>query len=189
MRRLCAHSGKKQLPRVLPTGLIALALGVFAGTPALASGESSSHVYMLAGAETRATSVVGTFVGGAMGSQPGGMLWKAVVQHTPLTRKAESPALITGGGETLKVWSGERFSEATRSFTGGTIAYAGDRSSSSACGQQVFRVNATLAGTKADEVAGDGGLLHVYLTHHRKSIFGRCITYAASVRGSLRLTD
>jgi hypothetical protein len=169
--------------------LAALAVGISSVTPAVASGESSSHLYMLAGAETRATSVVGTFVGGAVGSQPGGMLWKAVVQHTRLSRTAESSALITGGGVTLKVWSETRLFETTRSFTGGTIAYASERSSSSACGQQVFRVNATLAGTKGGEPAGGGGLLQVYLTHHRKSIFGRCITYAASVRGSLSLSD
>jgi hypothetical protein len=171
---------------VLLIALAGLAVAASAVTPAVAASTSSPHLYTVAGVETRATGVLGTFVGGAVNPRTGGMLWKAVVQHTPLTRKADSPALITGGGVTLRVWSGERFSETTRSFTGGTIAYAGDRSSRSSCGQQVFRVDAALAGTRA---AGDAGLLQVYLTHHRKSIFGRCVTYAASVSGSLRLAD
>jgi hypothetical protein len=67
------------------------------------AGDSSSHLYMLAAAETRATNVVGTFVGGAVGTQPGGMLGKGrrLFRHTPLTRKAERPSLIAGGGVTL----------------------------------------------------------------------------------------
>jgi hypothetical protein len=114
------------------------------------------------------------------------MLWKAVVRHTPLTRTTHSPALITGGGVTLQLWSREGLSQKSRIVSGGTITYAVERSSGSACGEQVFRVSATLATTNVD---ADRGLLEAYLTHHRRSVFGRCITYAATVRGSLRLAD
>ena len=172
-------------PRLLLTVLAAFAIGP-APTPAIAGPEPSLHDYPLAGLEIRATSVLGTFVGGAGDSSPGGMLWKAVVRHTPLTRTAASPALIIGGGVQLQLWSQEGLSQTSRIFSGGTITYAADRSSGSACGQQVFHVSATLATTNASD---DSGLLEAYLTHHRRSVFGHCITYAATVRGSLKIVN
>lgn len=172
-------------PRLLVTVLAAFAIGP-APTPAIAGPEPSLHDYPLAGLEIRATSVLGTFVGGAGDSSPGGMLWKAVVRHTPLTRTVDSPALIVGGGVQLQLWSQAGLSQTSRIFSGGTITYAADRASGSVCGQQVFHVRATLA-TAND--ADDSGLLEAYLTHHRRSVLGRCITYAATVRGSLKLVN
>ena len=101
-------------------------------------------------------------------------------------RTVDSPALIVGGGVQLQLWSQARLSQTSRIFSGGTITYAADRSSGSACGQQVFHVRATLATANA---ADDSGLLEAYLTHHRRSVLGRCITYAATVRGSLKLVN
>jgi hypothetical protein len=38
-------------------------------------------------------------------------------------------------------------------------------------------------------LAGSGsGAFNVTLTHYRRSIFGRCVSYSASVRGTLSLT-
>ena len=86
----------------------------------------------------------------------------------------------------LQLWSQAGLSQTSRIFSGGTITYAADRASGSVCGQQVFHVRATLA-TAND--ADDSGLLEAYLTHHRRSVLGRCITYAATVRGSLKLVN
>ena len=169
-------------PRLLLTVLAALVIGPMASS-ATAGAQSSLDRYALAGVETRATNDVGTFVGGAGDSTPSSMLWKAVVRHTQLTR-AGNPAVITGGGVTLQVWSQKRLSKESHIFSGGTISYVPDRSSGSGCGQQVFRVTATLA---TSSEADDSGLLDAYLTHYRRSVFGRCITYAATVHGSLTL--
>lgn len=167
------------------TALAVLVLGIPPASPAVAASPSPLHRYLLAGVEARATNTVGTFVGGAADPQLEGMLWKAVVRHVPLSRTG-TPALITGGSVTLHVASPTRFWTQSRSFTAGTIAYAPDLSSPSACGRQVLRVNATLAPTTE---ADDSGSLDVYLIHHRRSLFGHCITYAATVRGSLNLTS
>ena len=94
------------------------------------------------------------------------------------------PRFDPGGGVTLQVWSQKRLSKESHIFSGGTISYVPDRSSGSGCGQQVFRVTATLA---TSSEADDSGLLDAYLTHYRRSVFGRCITYAATVHGSLTL--
>jgi len=165
--------------------LAVLAVSFPPASPAVVASPSPLHRYLLAGIEARASSTIGTFVGGAADPQLDGMLWKAVVRHDPLSRTG-TPSLITGGSVTLHVASATRFSTQSRSFTAGTIAYAADLSSQSACGRQVFRVKATLAPTNE---AGDSGSLNVYLTHHRRSLFGQCITYAATVRGSLNVTS
>jgi hypothetical protein len=72
-------------------------------------------------------------------------------------------------------------------FTGGTVVYLKERSSVSACGTQVFQVSGTLAELKRDALSGNG-TLQVYLTHQRRMIWGRCVIYAATVKGSLRLS-
>jgi hypothetical protein len=79
---------------------MSLSAGVFSECR-VGAGDSSSHLYMLAAGETRATNVVGTFVGGAVGTQPGGMLGKAVVQAHAADSQSGRPALIAGGGVTL----------------------------------------------------------------------------------------
>jgi hypothetical protein len=181
-----ARSFFRDAPRLrLPLAALAvLAVGLPPASPAVVASPSPLHHYLLAGVEARATSTVGTFVGGAADPQLDGMLWKAVVRHAPLSRTG-TPSPITGGSVTLHVASATGFSTQSRSFTAGTIAYAADLSSRSACGRQAFRVNATLAPTSE---ADGSGSLDVYLTHHRRSLFGQCITYAATVRGSLDLT-
>jgi hypothetical protein len=170
--------------RLLSTVFAAFSIGLSWATLADAGTVSALHRYGLAGVEVRASSSEGTFVGGAAESRLSGMVWKAVVRHTPLTRKADSPALITGGSVTLHVPTQNPAFEESRSFNDGTITYAADRSSGASCGAQVFRVNATLDATNAGE---ESGALQVFLTHHRRLVFGRCLTYAATVRGSLRL--
>jgi hypothetical protein len=124
--------------RWVRAGLVVLSIGLMSSTSATTAPVVSSHRYGVAGVEMRASSVEGIFVGGAAEAQFGGLLWKAVVRHTPLTRTIERPALITGGRVTLQVFSGKALSTESHSFSGGTIAYAAGRSTGSACGEQVF---------------------------------------------------
>jgi hypothetical protein len=177
---------KEHPPRPLLFTVVALAVSASVMLPAAASG-ASAEMYTLVGAETRASTVVGSFVGGAFRAPSDGMLWKAVVRHTPLTRDPARAAQITGGTLTLKVELGGRFSSVTGAFTGGMVVYLKERSSVSACGRQVFQVVGTLAEVKREMLSGNG-TLQVYLTHHRRMIWGRCITYAATVTGSLSLS-
>jgi hypothetical protein len=141
-----------------------------------------SPSYNVVGVETAFTPMQGTFVGTGLGSGGDGLIWKAVVDHTALSTDPATPASITGGTlAALSFEAGERVPFGG-TFTGGTITYDPARSSPAACGNQVYDVDGTLAldvGT---------GAFSVFLTHHRVRLFGRCITFAASVVGVPGLT-
>ena len=140
-----------------------------------------SPSYNVFGIETAATATQGTFVGTGLGTGGDGLIWRAVVDHTALSTNPATPAAITGG--TLAAVSfGDVRTPFNGTFTGGTVTYDPARSSSAACGNQVYDVDGTLA-------LGVGtGAFSVYLTHYRAQLFGRCITLAASVAGAPGLT-
>jgi hypothetical protein len=170
--------------RALFVILVALA-AAGAALPAAASGFPER--YALAGAETHATGGSGEFVGGALRARDDPMFWKAVVRHRSLSRDPARAAQITGGTLTLRFGSDGGVASTRGTFTGGTVTYDAARSAASACGRQVFQVDATVANLRRDGLSATG-TLEVYLTHHRRTIFGRCITYAATVNGSLSLS-
>jgi hypothetical protein len=160
---------------------VAAALASVALVVAVAAAAISPS-YDVVGIETAVTPTQGTFVGTGLGSGGDGLIWKAVVDHTALSTNPSAPASITGGTlAALSFQNGERLPFGGV-FTGGTVTYDPARSSSAACGNQVFDVEGTLAldvGT---------GAFSVYLTHYRVRLFGRCITFAASVAGAPGLT-
>ena len=109
------------------------------------------------------SSTLGTFVGVATGQLPGA--WRVQIAHEPL---ATGPTvLITGGTFTLRTSSGKRFHGPV---TAGSVTVI-DRGSQ--CTNQTYRVSAAV---KIGSVA-------VTLTHHRRSFFGRCVVYAATIQG------
>lgn len=106
------------------------------------------------------------FAGLATGQMPGA--WSATIEHTPLS----TSATITGGSFTL--------STATGTFggtiTGGAVQLVAG--SATGCTKQVFAVAVVLS----------DGSAQAYLTHYRTDLFGSCITYAATISGSVTLT-
>jgi hypothetical protein len=140
-----------------------------------------SPSYDVVGIETAATATQGTFVGTGLGSADDKLIWRAVVDHTALSTNPATPATITGG--TLEALSfGDGLTPFDGTFTGGTVTFDPARSSTAACGNQVYDVRGTLAldvGT---------GAFSVFLTHHRVRLLGRCITFAATVAGAPGLT-
>ncbi len=56
------------------------------------------------------------------------------------------------------------------------------------CSNQTFAVNGILGHVGWWSSGTGGGIFKATLTHYRHSILGRCVTYGASVRGTLSLT-
>ena len=145
---------------------------VFTLVPAAAA--SPSVTYTISGVEYAATSTESRFAGVAVATDDFGS-WLAVVNHT---RLIGGSATITGGAFSydgqVRDLSGA-FTDGTLNQTGGFIG----------CVKETFAVNGELALTIP---AGGTGLFTATLTHYRSLIFGRCVTYAATVKGTVAFT-
>lgn len=158
-------------------GIAALALAVPAGVLA-------AQIYSdtISGYEYYATSTDGKFAGAASGALPGD--WNADVQHTKLCLSCTPTATITGGSVSLAATLGGVPTLVTGKFTGGTVEVVNRGAN---CTNQTFSVNGIL-GSVGPWYRGHGsGTFTVTLTHYRASIFGSCITYGASVTGTISL--
>jgi hypothetical protein len=129
-------------------------------SPAAAIAATSSD--SVSGLEYAATSAQGRFVGIASGALPGA--WSVTVNHTPLG----TSAAITAGD-----------------FTAGTVRQL---SGFTGCVSQRYAVHGVLDDVGSGAARRGTGTLNATLTHYRTKIFGQCLTYSASVRGSLSLT-
>lgn len=152
-----------------------------AAVPATAATTYSDTV---SGVEYWATSTQGRFAGSASGSLPG--YWNATVDHTPLTLNATPTATITGGSFALATFLGGVSTLITGTFLpGGTVNVINPGAN---CTNQTFAVDGAL-GDVGPWYSGTGiGTFVITLTHYRTRILGTCVTYSASVRGSLSLT-
>jgi hypothetical protein len=157
------------------------------GTAALAvpAGASAAQTYSdtISGQEYYYTSTDGKFAGSASGALAGD--WNADVQHTKLCLSCTLTATITGGRFSLATSLGGIPTLVTGEFTGGTVQVI---SRGNNCTNQTFAVNGIL-GSVGPWYSGHGtGTFTTVLTHFRTSILGSCVTYGASVRGTLGLT-
>jgi hypothetical protein len=155
----------------------ALALCVVVGVGTATA--ATTYTSAISGYEVAATSTQGTFAGSANGDLGG--YWTATIHHTALSPNA----VIDGGSFSLGTVLAGAPTLVTGTFTGGTITYLG---STGTCGNQSFAVDAFLGSVTAGAASGGSGTFTGTLTHYRTSIWGRCVTYAASVRGSISLT-
>jgi hypothetical protein len=169
--------GKEGVPMNLR--MLAAASAVVAGVFTSTAGAALSPTYSVVGTEIAFTATQGVFVGVAFGSTGDNALWKAVVDHTPLSPSAT----ITGG--TLALESRDHAGEVTSltaSFTGGTVTLT---EPGLPCANQRYDVIGTLGNVTTATSAGGSGLFAAVLTHYRAVIFGACRTYAASVVGNV----
>jgi hypothetical protein len=127
------------------------------------------------GAEVYATPTEGRFVGTASGNGVTGT-WYAEVVHSPL----RDEATITGGSLSIALNQASPAYTVTGQFSGGSInrTRAGTN-----CTNQVYNVNGTLTNVTVADV----GSFSVTLIHPRRPTLGRCVTYSATVHGTLRL--
>jgi hypothetical protein len=131
------------------------------------------------GLEYAATSAQGRFAGIASGALPGA--WSVTVDHTPLG----TSAAITGGDFHLATRQHGTLTAVTGDFTAGTVRQL---SGFTGCASQRYAVHGVLGDVGSGAARRGTGTLDATLTHYRTKIFGQCLTYSASVRGSLSLT-
>lgn len=164
------------LGRAFP--ILAAAMAV-ASTPASAiAATATTYSDPISGFEYAAASTQGSFAGAALGAVPGP--WSATVDHTPLG----TSATITGGEFSLATYRDGTLTTITGHFTAGTIQQL---SGFTGCVNQRYAVDGLL-GDVGFRAAGSGtGTLAATLTHYRTKIFGYCVTYSASISGSLSL--
>jgi hypothetical protein len=149
---------------------------------AVAAGTYSDTV---TGVEYFATSTDGKFAGSASGSLAG--TWNADVQHTALCITCTPTATITGGSFSLVTRLNGWPTVVSGSFSG-VGGYVQVTSPGLGCTNQTFLVHGVLAGVHSLFGGNGSGSFDVQLTHYRTMLFGSCVTYGATVAGTLGLT-
>jgi hypothetical protein len=71
-------------------------------------------------------------------------------------------------------------------FTRGTVRQL---SGFTGCASQRYAVNGVLGGVGLGSAGRGTGTFAATLTHYRTKIFGQCVTYSATVSGSLSLAS
>jgi hypothetical protein len=159
-------------------GLAAALAGAVAAPGGAMTGISTA--YTVAGLETSIpTNNTSTFAGAALGSGGDAAVWKASVVHQALSNcpfGSNASCAITGGSFSLSSSDGAQLAG---SFTSGSVAPV---SQQTPCGNQIYGVAGTLATTSGP------ASLTATLTHYRTLLFGTCITYFATITGSVQLT-
>jgi hypothetical protein len=159
---------------------LAVVVAIAVAVPGAAAATGLSTAYAVAGLETSIpTNNTSTFAGAAVGSSGDAAVWKASVVHQALSNcpfGTNTSCAITGGLFSLTSSSGAQL---TGSFTGGSVTPV---SQQTPCGRQIFGVAGTLATTSGP------ASLTATLTHYRTLLFGTCITYFATITGSVQLT-
>jgi hypothetical protein len=143
--------------------------------PATAVAATKTYTFNISGTEVSATSTTGRFVGTASGSALG--TWYAEVIHDPLGGRAN---IRPGGSFGMALHQAEPAYVVSGQFSGGTITV---NNSGANCTNQVYTVDGYLRNVS---VTGTGHVVAT-LTHHRKSVLGRCWLYAATVGGTVTL--
>ena len=164
--------------------LLVVALAIVAASAAAGSARAA-HTYRdsISGHEYYFTSTEGRFAGNASGALPGA--WNADVRHTPLCMLCHPTATITGGSFSLATVINGVLALVSGAFTGGTVQVTNTGVN---CTNQTFDVEGVLAHVGPAPGGTGTGLFSSTLTHYRHRVFGICITYAASVSGTLTLT-
>lgn len=147
--------------------------------PATAGAATKTYRFSISGTEVSATSTTGRFVGAASGSALG--TWYAEVNHVPLGGGVGAQVAIQSGGSFgMALAPAEPAYVVSGQFSGGTITVT---NAGAHCTNQVYAVDGDL---KNVSVAGTGHFAAT-LTHHRRSVLGRCWLYAATVGGAVTL--
>jgi hypothetical protein len=159
--------------------LFVFALAAVAFFSATSSALAAHYSDTITGHEYYFTSTDGRFAGTASGSLPGA--WNADVRHTPLCLSCTPTATITGGSFSLAT----TYTLVTGRFTGGTVQVINRGAN---CTNQTFDVEGILGNVGRWYTGTGTGRFSVILTHYRRRILGSCVSYAASVNGTLSLT-
>lgn len=145
-----------------------------------AASAATGYTDSASGFEVYATSTTGYFVGTAGGDLPGS--WNATVQHTVLSPSG----VVTGGYVNLATSVNGTPALVTGAVTGGSVTR--QNPGSTGCVNQYYAVILQLSNVGAyGSGTGTGGFSGT-LIHRRHSVYGYCLTYAATISGGLTLS-
>jgi hypothetical protein len=168
--------------KALPTRIAAVAIllvSLVVLVPATAVAKTKTYRFTISGTEVSATSTTGRFVGAASGSALG--TWYAEVNHDPLGGGVGARVAIRSGGSFgMALAQADPAYVVSGQFSGGTITV---KDPGAGCTNQVYAVDGSLRNVS---VTGSGHFVAT-LTHHRRSVLGRCWLYAATVAGTVTL--
>ena len=141
--------------------VVLVAVGVL-GVAGAAFADSTVDLHVVGTEVPPISSTRGTFVGASQG--PVGA-WRISISHQALS--TGPTVAVTGGSLLIALRTGTALRS---SVTGGTVSVT---SRGSHCTTQVYAVHVQLA----------AGTFDGTLMHHRHSLFGRCVIYAATIGG------
>jgi hypothetical protein len=165
------------LPRLVLSAVCGTAVALSAPGVAAAATTYNDSVY---GFEYSATSTEGKFSGTAYGALPGA--WAATVDHTPLSPGGD----VTGGYMDLQTVLNATATLVKADVTGGQVIR--QNPGSTGCVNQYYGVTLTLNHVRANGKGSGKGSFAGTLTHYRQSVFGTCVSYSATINGSMTLT-
>jgi hypothetical protein len=169
----------KALHTRIAAAVLVASLRVLLLFPATAVAETKTYRFSISGTEVSATSTTGRFVGAASGSALG--TWYAEVVHDQLSGgDGTQVAIQSGGSFGMALDQAEPAYVVSGQFSGGTITV--DKRGEN-CTNQVYTVKGVLRNVS---VTGTGHV-DATLTHHRRSVLGRCWLYAATIGGTVTL--
>jgi hypothetical protein len=161
---------------------VALVSAVTLAIPAATSAAPASTSFAVTGFEYTFTPTVGFFAGTGTGNAGDRAAWNTFVEHDPL---GSTPTYVNGGS----------FQMTTRSPAGtydwilGEFVYHGGTITTidpgTNCTNQRYLVTGALRNVSTSTTSRGTGTFAVTLTHYRAPFLGRCITYRASVVGTV----
>jgi hypothetical protein len=163
--------------RLMLSAMCGTAVALATPEVAAAATTYSDSVY---GFEYSATSTQGKFAGTAYGALPGA--WAATVNHTQLSPSGT----VTSGSMSLKTVLNGASTQVDGDITGGEVVRTNP--GATGCVNQYYAVNLVLEDVGPNGTGGGTGSFGGTLTHYRHSVFGTCVTYSATISGSLALT-
>lgn len=153
----------------------AVAAAVVVATPASARTATVPH-FTVSGVETGVPqNETSPFAGTAFSLRTGPAVWNASVVHADLSgcTTTDQSCDITGGSFALS----SLFGKIKGSFTGGSIRPEQDILPGS-CQNEKYDVSGSVSTNRG------GASFDVVLTHYQTMLFGRCVTYFATVSGT-----
>jgi hypothetical protein len=168
-----------------PLRFLAVALATVAtlAVPSSAAAAPASTSFAVRGFEYAFTPDVGFFAGySAVGNEGDRGAWNAYVEHD---RLGSTPPIYVNGGS---FWMATRSPAGTYDWVSGTFVHHGGTITidpPANCTNERYLVTGALENVTTSTTAGGTGAFSVTLTHYRASVLGRCITYSASVVGTV----
>jgi hypothetical protein len=160
----------------------AVAIAAAFALPASAAAAPVSTSFAVTGFEYAFTPTVGYFAGTATGNAGDRGAWNTYVEHDPL---GSTPTYINGGS----FWMATRSPTGTYDWVTGTFVHHGGAITTidpgANCTNQRYLVTGALEDVATSTTTGGTGEFAVTLTHYRARLLGRCITYSASVVGTV----